>query len=513
MTVRVVTSLGVLEGTCEADVAIYRGVPYARPPVGARRFAAPEPAGAWHGVRDASRFAASPPQSAEPLGSMLGLFPEGELGEDCLTLNIFAPARASAPRPVLVWIQGGAFIGGASAVPLYDARRLAARGDVVVVTFDYRVGMLGFSTFDESSETTAVNAGLLDQIAALRFVREHIECFGGDPDRVTVFGESAGAGSLLALFGIDAARGLFHRAIAQSGAPEGVLTLAEGRDRTGGFIDAAGLDPADLDGLRAVPVDRLLAAQQARVAAGPHRTGMFCAPVCDGSTLREVPLTAATTGWARDIDLLIGTTRDEMRLYDSAWLDSDTVLAAVCEAQMTLAPEERAAASAELIAVHREQRRRRGFATAACDLFASIQTEVSLRYPAIRIAEARNGARNTRMYRFDWGSPLHDGIHGACHALDLPFVFGNLDAPGMREFAGTGSAPIALSERMMDAWVAFARTGDPSHDEIGEWPVYEASRRSTLLFDVECRVEDAPFEAERAAMERIGCFDPRPDTR
>ena len=134
---------------------------------------------------------------------MLGLFPEGELGEDCLTLNIFAPARASAPRPVLVWIQGGAFIGGASAVPLYDARRLAARGDVVVVTFDYRVGMLGFSTFDESSETTAVNAGLLDQIAALRFVREHIECFGGDPDRVTVFGELYNKGTALLKLGLD----------------------------------------------------------------------------------------------------------------------------------------------------------------------------------------------------------------------------------------------------------------------------------------------------------------------
>jgi para-nitrobenzyl esterase len=495
------TSRGPLRGAHENGVAVFRGIPYARAPVGDLRLRAPQPPEPWREPRDATRAGPGQPQRSDPLPARLGLVPD-RTDEDCLTLDVFTPAADGAARPVLVWLHGGAFIGGAACVPLYDGTRLAKRGDVVVVTLNYRVGALGFS-FAPGDDGVA-NLGLLDQIAALRWVQGEIAAFGGDPARVTVFGESAGAGSVLALAGMPAAEGLFHGAIVQSASPRGVLTPDEGTARTGAVIAKLG-GPGGLGALREAPLEAVLDAQYACAAAGPHRTGMFYAPVEDGRTLARAPIDAFASGWASRVPLLIGTTRDEMHLFDPVLPDSEDVARMVVASQLDgVTPEARDAAARELLALHRELRSARGAACSANDLFFSIQTELSLRFHATRIAEARAAARNTWMYLFTWESPARGGVHGACHALDLPFTFGTLDAPCMREFAGAGSAAEALSARMMDAWCAFARRGDPSHEGVGAWPAYERSRRATLELGRECRLLDAPCERERAALERMG---------
>jgi para-nitrobenzyl esterase len=501
------TPQGRLEGARSerASIARFLGIPYAAPPLGALRLRAPQPASPWRGTRDATRFGAAQPQREDPLAGGLGLLHGARCDEDCLTLNVYTPACDAAARPVLVWIHGGAFIGGTACVPLYDASRLAARGDLVVVTLNYRVGALGWSFADEARGEGVVNLGLEDQLAALRWVRDEVARFGGDPARVTVVGESAGAGSILSLAGMPAARGLFHRAIVQSGAPRGVLEPQEASARTRAVLAKLGASEGGVEALRDAPLAALLEAQYACAAAGPHRTGMFYAPVHDRRTLRDSPADAFATGFAAELPLLIGTTRDEMRLYASGQPDSEAVVARIVAPQLDwLGESERKSACRELYEVHRAARSARGEPCAPSDVYLAIQTELSLRHPALRIAEAREASRNTWMYQFTWTSPLRGGLHGACHALDLPFTFGNLDAPGMAEFAGGGEAAERLAARMMDAWCAFARDGDPSHDGAGSWPVYERSRRATFELGARCGVLDAPQEAERRALERLG---------
>ncbi|HXK25864.1 MAG TPA: carboxylesterase family protein [Myxococcota bacterium] len=501
------TPHGRLEGARSErePIARFFGIPYTAPPVGALRLRPPQPPTPWRGTRDATRFGAAQPQREDPLAGGLGLLHGARCDEDCLTLNVFTPACDAAARPVLVWMHGGAFIGGTACVPLYDASRLAARGDVVVVTLNYRVGALGWSFPDGPHAEEVANLGLQDQIAALRWVRDTIVCFGGDPARVTVVGESAGAGSILSLAGMPAARGLFHGAVVQSGAPRGVLEPAEASARTHAVLAKLGAPEGGIEALRDAPLAALLEAQSACAAAGPHRTGMFYAPVHDRRALRDSPSHAFATGFAAELPLLIGTTRDEMRLYASGQPDSEAGVARIVAPQLDwLGEAQRKAACRELYEAHRAARSERGEPCAPSDVYLAIQTELSLRHPAIRIAEAREATRNTWMYQFTWRSPLRGGLHGACHALDLPFTFGNLDAPGMAEFAGGGEAALRLAARMMDAWCSFARHGDPAHDGIGSWPAYERSRRATFELGARCGVRDAPQEAERRALERLG---------
>jgi para-nitrobenzyl esterase len=411
---------------------------------------------------------------------------------------------------VLVWIPGGAFAGGTAGVPLYDGTRLAARGDVVVVTVSYRVGALGFACLDAADgEPPAVNLGLQDQIAALRWVRAHAAAFGGDPERVTVFGESAGAGSILALAGMPEARGLFARAIVSSAAPRGAITREEARARTRLWLDELGLADTGRSALRALPIETLLDAQTAAIARGPHRTGMFYAPVVDGDTLVTPPWQSFVSGWARDLPLVIGTTRDELRLYWAGIPKHDAAVVALIAPQLDL-PEVDARHAAEiLIEGFRATRERRGEPATPCDVYLAIQTELSLRHDAIRIAEARSaGGGSTWMYLFTWRSPARDGVMGACHAIDLPFVFGNLDAPGMSAFAGEGPEAEALAHAMIDAWVAFARDGDPARAGAA-WPRYDLARRATLELGRLRELRDAPLDEERVLVERFTGENPK----
>ncbi len=481
----VTTSLGSLRGLAQAGVDQFFGIPYAAPPLGALRFEPPQACEAWRGVREATAFGAAPIQPVDGLSQQLGLLGQHAQAEDCLSLNVFRPAALShALRPVMVWLHGGAFQTGTAAGPAYSGAPLALRGDLIVVTLNYRVGALGFLHLGGAR----TNLGLQDQLAALRFVQREIAAFGGDPASVTVFGESAGAGSICALLAMPAARGLFRRAIVQSAAPDGILSAGEAAERAKLLCEKLGGAASDLAWLRSLSADEILAAQSQAAEPGPRRIGMYFAPVVDGDVLPELPREAIARGAARDVELVIGTTADEMQLFTLVPGFGEMPEAALpfLVASRLGGPEAtRGERAVRLVAAYS--------GATPLERFFALETDASLFVPSTRLAEAhaRHQPR-TFMYRFSWRSALAGGRLGACHALDVPFALGTLGLPKIAEFAGSGAAAQRVSAAMMDAWVAFARSGDPG------WPAYAAPRRATFVIDDPCRVEDAPHEKERA---------------
>lgn len=572
MDVLVETRRGPVRGVTEGGLAVFRGLPFARPPVGPLRFGPPEPPEPWSGVRDAARFGPSAAQNGALVGPLMSLG-INRTGEDCLYLNVWTPGADRGRRPVLVWIHGGAFILGSGSQMLYDGATLARRGDVVVVTINYRLGALGFlrlrDRFGERLPATG-NEGLLDQVAALEWVRDEIAAFGGDPGNVTIFGESAGAMSCATLLGVPRARGLFHRAILQSGAANYLWprdTAARLADRL--LADLAVGSPEEL---RAAAPARLLAAQRrlfmdlmlgehhvlgalspagqrvagalflglslarrrfGRVAApvsrglldllrrrGRRRSaspapemaalralrtrGLPFQPVIDGDVIPRDPLAAIRDGLARGIPLMIGTNLDEARLFapldpEATTLDEAELLAR-CEEAIPGGTD----AARRAVAVYRDARAARGERVEPGDLWFAIESDRTMRHPAMRLAALQAAHQpETYAYLFTWPSPAMGGLFGACHALELPFLFGTLGHPLVRPFTGKGPEAQALAARIQDAWIAFARTGRPGHVGVGDWPAYDAARRRTMILDRQCRVEAAPREAERRFWESL----------
>jgi para-nitrobenzyl esterase len=462
----------------------------------------PEEIKPWQGVRPAFEFSKVAPQIPPPPGVLDALNVVEPQGEDCLYLNVWTPGLDAARRPVLVWIHGGAFNMGSGSQPFYDGRILAARGNAVVVTINYRLGMLGFLNLDAVTEgriPSTGNEGLLDQIAALRWVRDNIAAFGGDPQNVTTFGESAGGMSIGCLLAMDAARGLFHKAILESG----VTVPANDADLTTGkrLLDILGLSASDVDPLRALPVDRLLAADlDLRVKmAGPGEPMRVTvtAPGVDGKTLPLPPVGAARIGSSAPIPLLIGTNLNEWKLFgmmDPGALNMDESMM-VDRLKFFIPPRY----VEEVTMAYRKARSGRGDSTSPFELVSAVLSDFMFRTPALQMTEGhQRRGMPVYSYLFTWKSPALDGLLGACHALELGFVFGTHDA----QFCGRGPDADRLSQRMQDAWLAFARTGKPTCPSLGEWPEYGAERR-TMLLGSDCRLEEAPYEEERRAWEVV----------
>ncbi len=565
MDVLVETRRGPVRGASEGGLAVFRGLPFARPPVGPLRFRPPEPPSPWSGVRDAARFGPSAAQNGALIGPLMSLGIT-RTGEDCLYLNIWTPAADRGRRPVLVWIHGGAFILGSGSQLLYDGATLARRGDVVVVTINYRLGALGFLRLrDRFGERLPAggNEGLLDQVAALEWLRDEIAAFGGDPGNVTIFGESAGAMSCATLLGVPRARGLFHRAILQSGAANFLWP----RDTATRVTDhvLADLAVSSPEELRAADPARLLAAQRRlfmEVMLGEHHVlgalspagqrvagalflglslarrrfgrvasplsrrllevlrrrgrrgapaaptmaalralrarGLPFQPVIDGDVIPRDPLAAIRDGEARAVPLLIGTNLDEARLFAPMDPEATTLDEAELLVRCGDVIPGGTDAARRAIAVYREARSARGERVEPGDLWFAIESDRTMRHPAMRLAALHAVHQpETYAYLFTWPSPAMGGLFGACHALELPFLFGTLGHPLFRPFTGKGPEAQTLAARIQDAWIAFARTGRPGHAGIGDWPAYDAARRRTMILDRQCRVEAAPREAER----------------
>jgi para-nitrobenzyl esterase len=485
-----------VRGSVADGVNVFKGIPYAAPPFGANRLRPPQPVAPWSGVRDALSFGPKPPQPRYP-PDVSAILPElvGP-GEDCLTLNIWSPGPGAASRPVMVWIPGSAFQYGTAATAYYDGSRFARDG-VVCVTINYRVGPEGFLYLGERDGDGNANRALLDQIAALRWVQENIAAFGGDPGNVTVFGESAGAMSVGILLSMPRANGLFRRAIGQGGAAHPVISAATAR-RVGEILaEKLGVE-ATREAIAAVPVDRVVAAQAELTAdlfahPDPARWGAEVAvsltpwqPVLDGDVIPAWPLDLIMAGAGADIDVLVGTNSDEWRLFLvlGGAIDrvTDEALAGAVAAYGL--PVE--ATVAGYRAAHP--------GASPGDLLAALQGDWWCRIPALRLADARAAyaerAAATYMYEFAWRSPQFDGRLGACHALEIPFVFDTL-GHGTEALLGP-NPPQRLAGTMHAAWVAFATSGDTG------WPKYELRSRATMRFDTTSEVVDDSLSRERA---------------
>jgi para-nitrobenzyl esterase len=444
------TRQGAVRGTLERGIAVFRGIPYAAPPVGPLRFDAPAPPAPWDGVRDATAFGPTAPKPPyeEPFATLLAdpVVP----GEDCLNLNVWTPEPGPGARlPVMVWIHGGALTRGSSAVPVYDGSAFARDG-VVLVSLNYRLGVAGYGLFPDA----VPNRGLLDQIAALEWVRDNIAGFGGDPDRVTVFGESAGAISTGALLASPRAAGLFRQAALQSGAPE---ALPRPHVRTMVRRMAARLKvPATAAAFAALPPQALLAAQAVvQRRSSPLLGGPAFGLVEDGDTVPEDPLERLVAARAAtDVPLLMGWTTEEYRL----WLAPTGLLRHMNRlGPLTLAfGSLRGRASAAELRVARDARPDAG----AGEVVGQLLTDRLLRDPLRRLAAAPRRA-SAQLYEFAWPSAV-PGL-GSCHALELGFVFDTLTAPGGASLTGPG-APQPLADAMHGSWVSFATTGTPGWD-------------------------------------------------
>ena len=503
MAVQVQTRHGLVEGEQRGGHAAFRGIPYAKPPVGALRFRAPEPPEAWRGARSTL---AHGPSAMQGGSAIMGMAASGTRSEDCLYLNVDTPATDGRRRPVLFWIHGGGFTLGSGSSPVYDGGPLAERGDVVVVTINYRLGALGYLSLAEHGGErlgASANLGQLDQIAALRWVRDNIEAFGGDPDNVTIFGESAGSFAVCMLLVMPEARGLFHRAVAQSGASLNVTDNAGAAKITSALLAKLGIAENDVEALWRVPAEAIIEAQEAAAAVGRGR-GFF--PVLDGKTVPLQPAAAIATGQSAQVPLVIGTNRDEINLFVMPLLrDLDKPMSdeQACAVLARELPRGSEASVPGLLATYRQSRSARGLPHGNRALLGAIQSDLRFRVPSIRFAEAYRAAQSaTFMYLFCYESPAMRGALRACHALEIPFVFGTLGAPFQDRFAGKGPPAERLSERMMDAWLGFARRGSPGLPHA-DWVPYDAQRRATMVFDVDSRLEDAPYEVERAAWDGI----------
>ncbi len=495
------TTYGKLDGLARDRHLAFLGIPFAAPAGGERRFRAPEPPASWSGVREAKEWGNAARQSSHPLP---GFAASGPQDEDCLNLNVYTPAADGGRRPVLFWIHGGGFTHGTAAEPLYNGGPLAVRGDVVVVTINYRLGALGYLYLGEHLPTSDVtaNAGQLDQVAALRWVRDNIAAFGGDPGNVTIFGESAGAAAVGTLLAMGAARGLFQRAVLQSGtgratSPEAAAKL------TDSLLKELGIDRANAAKVLTVSADAIVEAQGKAVTRGGFGVGPMFGPVRDGLTLTQSPIDAIKGGHSAGIPVLVGTNRDEVKLFAATVrrdpMDDATLMKAVAGA---LGKTEQEAAA--LVDVYRKSRRAKGLPDSNLDMLDAIQSDARMRIPALRLAVAQHEHQpNTYAYLFTYASPARGGSLGACHALEMPFVFGTTGAPTQDRFAGTGPDVERLSANMMDAWLSFAKTGRPGHESLGAWAPYDATRRNTMIFDRTSAAEDDPFSEERKAIEAL----------
>lgn len=482
-----VTTYGELQGKQEGGVNVWRGIPFAAPPVGELRFRAPQPPDSWDGVRDAFEYGPVNHQPADIKGTRFGGIDPVQ-SEDCLYLNVWSPEVRNENLPVMVWIHGGTFVTGAGSQPQFDGSYFAERGNVIMVTINYRLGPFGFMHLSSLVEGLASNQGLLDQIAALEWVQRNIAAFGGDPQRVTIFGESAGSMSIASLLAMPAAKGLFSGAIMQSGAAQ-TLQAQQGDDIATAFLAELGITQGgDVSLLHSLPAETILeSAGRMSYKLSGGGLGMFFQPVIDHKTLPIDPIQAIAEGTASGIPLLIGTNRDEGNLFfreGAAGGDFDQSLKALEQMMGT-------GSLAELASHYSRSWKGQ----------AEILTDVYFWSTSISLAESQAAYAPIWMYRFDGTIPGHPLLDKAVHGAEIVYVFNNLSHVG-HFGAEVTPAMKKLAEVMQATWIAFAHQKDPSTAAI-PWPQYKLKDRATLIFDEVTQVVLDPESEKRQLIKSL----------
>ncbi len=478
------TRRGPIRGEAEKGALVFRGIPFAAAPVGRLRFRPPMAPTPWTEVRPALDFAPACPQlvDIDPTENNNSV-----MAEDCLAVNVWTPKNDSLRRPVMVWIHGGGFVEGSARNTWYDGAALAKRGDVVVVTLQYRLGAWGYLELSElggPEYAESGNLGILDQIAALQWVHDNIAAFGGDPQNVTLFGQSAGAGGIGILMITPLARGLFHRAILESGTPKELIDKAHAIGVSRTYMKSAGV--SSIEQLRNLSMAQMRDAQRKLFETS---IGASFRPIVDGALIREWPMRVIEAGRAASVPILLGTNLDEIRLWPALYdVAVEQKLPSLLERQVA----EIADSSAQrVIGTYRNAEA--DYRDAVIHLIG----DLIMRLPSIRLAEANSRVAPTYMYQFTYRSTSFYKNFGSCHGMELPFVFGVTDQLDAIVFTGRDPRRENVMKRLQQAWINFARTGDPSQAGL-LWPKYDEKNRATLQLGINSQVVNDPNSAERA---------------
>lgn len=488
------TKLGKLRGGFENGVCVWRGIRYAKAPVGNLRFKNPVPVEPWRGVKDATEFGAAAPQVKNPLGG------DVTQNEDCLFLNIWSPAADGKKRPVMFWIHGGGFAIGSGASPLYNGTNLAKRGDVVVVTINYRLGPLGFLYFNDiapGNHDFENNLGIKDQIAALKWVKENIAAFGGDPDMVTIFGESAGGTSVETLLAAHDAKGLYRRAIVESGPPSILWTPAIATELTKKFLAFAGIKADSLQKLKTLPVDSIKSAEEKllKFMIADYTKAKVLSPTIDGELLTRDIFSSVCKEQCDRVDLMIGTNKNEANLFARKKLNMVPRDTAGLNKYFTVWSTEN---EKKVTSSYKDYPHKKGI--------LALVTDAMFRIPSLRLAEEQMNIAPVYVYRFEWAAPiLKMAGAGSFHGLEIPFVFANVDS-GMGKILkliATKKLINRLSGEMQQCWINFARYGNPNGTGKEEWKMYDATNRVTMIFNKKTKPVNDPDAAQRKAWEGV----------
>jgi para-nitrobenzyl esterase len=496
-TAAVQTTAGKVRGLVQYGVNQFYGVPYSASTAGVNRFMPPVKPASWTGVRDCFQVGERSPQDEEgPISEVFSLDRREPMGEDCLKVNVYTPGLDNRRRPVMVWLHGGGFSGGSGNWLLYDGTNLARKEDVVMVGVNHRLNLFGFlylADLGGEKWANASNAGMQDIVAALAWIKENIAAFGGDPDKVTILGQSGGGGKVCTLMAMPSAKGLFHRAIAMSGSAFRGATRQNATKAAEEFLARLGLKSNQLDELQKMPWRQLREAFEKR----PGIQGLATGPVVDGKSL-------PTDQWypnAPEVSATVPFMQGSVETED-AWTEPVPALDMPEEEMLTrvrrIARSEEGKTK-ELVALYRKNHP----GISNTDIWLIMNADNTRRANAQTLAELKvtQGKAADYQYYFKWRSPVHKGQMKSFHTLDIPFVLYNIDIAA--SMTGSGQERYALAHKMSAAWAAFARTGNPNHPDLPNWPAFSLKDRATMIFNNECKVVNDPNREERLALKVI----------